>query len=456
MDENLASLLKALNDGWQHAGALLSNPWNLLGIALVIAVYVAVRFSTRGLIAALEKRLAATSPVQQLVPLTQVLPKLVVVAATALILWLLIGGFREVALPSRTYVMSVVASLLTAWVVIRLASSFIRNQLVARLIAIVVWALAALNIVGYLQDSLTFFDRLAVDIGGLHLSVLMVVKAVIAVTLLLWGATAISAALERRLQGAADLTPSMRVLISKLARIMLFILALVLAMRAVGVDLTSVAVFSGAIGLGIGFGLQKIAANYLSGFALLLDRSVSLGALVTIDGYYGEVTRLTSRYLVLKGQDGTEAIIPNERVITSVVINHSYTDRRVRVDVPIQVSYQSDVERALVLMEQAARAHPRVVSEPAPGAILKAFADSGIDLELYAWIDDPEAGKGNLRSDLNRALLKSFSANGIAIPFPQREIRIVGADSDAAPQPHAGGSTIDLRGKQTANPSEGR
>jgi small-conductance mechanosensitive channel len=256
--------------------------------------------------------------------------------------------------------------------------------------------------------------------------------------------------------GAHALDLNLRVVLSKLMKTVLVVVAVLVALPAVGIDVTVLSVFSGAIGVGIGFGLQKIAANYLSGFALLLDRSVSLGALVTIDGYYGEVTRLTSRYLVLKGQDGTEAIIPNERVITSVVINHSYTDRRVRVDVPIQVSYQSDVERALVLMEQAARAHPRVVSEPAPGAILKAFADSGIDLELYAWIDDPEAGKGNLRSDLNRALLKSFSANGIAIPFPQREIRIVGADSDAAPQPHAGGSTIDLRGKQTANPSEGR
>jgi len=262
------------------------------------------------------------------------------------------------------------------------------------------------------------------------------ITAGIVLVLVLW----VSYVIERKLlSSGTGHNLSLRKIAANIIRVVLVFVGLIVALSAVGIDLTALSFLGGAIGVGLGFGLQKIAANYLSGFALLLDRSVSLGALVTIDGYYGEVTRLTSRYLVLKGQDGTEAIIPNEHVITSVVINHSYTDRRVRIDVPIKVSYQSDVERALVLMEEAARAHPRVVSDPAPAAILKAFADSGIDLELYAWIDDPEAGKGNLRSDLNRALLKSFNANGIAIPFPQREIRIVGTESDpdAGPPNHA-------------------
>jgi len=171
--------------------------------------------------------------------------------------------------------------------------------------------------------------------------------------------------------------------------------------------------------------LQKIAANYVSGFVILLDRSISPGALVTIDGRYGEVTKLTARYVVVKSLDGTEAIIPNETVITSVVVNHSYSDRSVRVDVPIQVSYSSDVDRALALMLEAARDHSRVLRNPAPGAVLKSFGDSGIDLELYVWVPDPETGTGNLRSDLYRAMWKSFNANNIAIPFPQREIRVL-------------------------------
>jgi small-conductance mechanosensitive channel len=382
---------------------------------------------------------------------------------SALILVALFRGLLRYLQPEIA-LLNVAIPLLTALLLVGIGM-YILNHLFApssviriweRTIAWAVWIGLALYLTGALTELLSLMDAFAFRVGRQRISLLNVVQGIVSVAVTVVIALWIGKLLEARLMGAHALDLNLRVVLSKLMKTVLVVVAVLVALPAVGIDVTVLSVFSGAIGVGIGFGLQKIAANYLSGFALLLDRSVSLGALVTIDGYYGEVTRLTSRYLVLKGQDGTEAIIPNERVITSVVINHSYTDRRVRVDVPIQVSYQSDVERALVLMEQAARAHPRVVSEPAPGAILKAFADSGIDLELYAWIDDPEAGKGNLRSDLNRALLKSFSANGIAIPFPQREIRIVGADSDAAPQPHAGGSTIDLRGKQTANPSEGR
>jgi small-conductance mechanosensitive channel len=184
-------------------------------------------------------------------------------------------------------------------------------------------------------------------------------------------------------------------------------------------------VFGGALGVGLGLGLQKIAANYVSGFIILLDRSISPGALVTIEGRHGQVTKLTGRYLVVKSGDGTEAIIPNETVITSVVVNHSYSDRRARVDVPMQVSYTSDVERALDIMLEVARGHPRVLHEPAPAALLKTFADSGINLELYVWVADPEAGTGDLRSDLYLVLWKSFNANNIVIPYPQREVRIL-------------------------------
>ena len=224
---------------------------------------------------------------------------------------------------------------------------------------------------------------------------------------------------------ARGVDPNLRVVLSKLTKTLLVIAAIMIALPAVGIDVTVLSVFSGALGVGIGFGLQKIAANYLSGFAILLDRSVSLGALVTIDGHYGEVTKLTARYLVVKGLDGTEALIPNETVTTTVVVNHSYSDRRVRVDVTLQVTYQSDVDRALALMLEAARDHPRVLSDPAPAAVLKGFGDNGIDLALYMWILDPEAGKGNLQSDIYRSLWKSFNASGIQIPYPQREIRIL-------------------------------
>jgi small-conductance mechanosensitive channel len=209
------------------------------------------------------------------------------------------------------------------------------------------------------------------------------------------------------------------------------VLAVLIALPLVGIDLTVLSVFGGAVGVGIGFGLQKIAANYISGFIILLDRSISPGALITIDNRYGAVTRLTGRYIVLRSLDGTEAIIPNETVVSSTVVNHSYSDNVVRVEIPVQISYQSDIEQALQLMQQAAWHHPRVVKKPEPVALVLAFADSGINLELYAWIADPEGGKGNLRSDIYRELWKLFKANGIEIPFPQREVRILPGSAGA-------------------------
>jgi small-conductance mechanosensitive channel len=185
-------------------------------------------------------------------------------------------------------------------------------------------------------------------------------------------------------------------------------------------------VFGGAVGVGLGFGLQKIAANYISGFAILLDRSVKLGDLVTIDNRHGEVTRLTARYVVVRSGDGTEAIIPNESVITSTVLNHSYSDRLARVDLPIQVAYQTDLRLALETLLAIARAMPRVVKSPEPVALVKNFGESGIDLELMVFINDPEAGRANLKSELSLQIFDAFRAQGIEIPFPQREVRIVG------------------------------
>ena len=192
-----------------------------------------------------------------------------------------------------------------------------------------------------------------------------------------------------------------------------------------GIDLTVLSVFGGALGVGIGLGLQKIAANYISGFIILLDRSISPGAL----GHHRQPLRPgdTTHCALHRGpQSGwTEAIIPNETVVSSTVINHTYSNQTVRVAVPIQVSYQSDVELALRLMRECAERHPRVLKEPAAVALLKQFGESGVDLELYVWIGDPENGTGNLRSDLYLDLWKAFRAHAIDIPFPQREVRIL-------------------------------
>jgi small-conductance mechanosensitive channel len=193
----------------------------------------------------------------------------------------------------------------------------------------------------------------------------------------------------------------------------------------IGVDLTVLSVFGGALGVGLGLGLQKIASNYLSGFIILLDRSIRLGDMITADGHYGEVTKITTRYVVVRALTGVEAIIPNDTLVTTTVLNHSYSDRSVRLAVRVQVGYGTDMAAVLALMLDVARRQSRVLKDPEPTAQVLQLAESGIDLELGFWIRDPERGSQNVRSDISIDLLSEFRARGIEIPFPQREVRML-------------------------------
>ena len=299
-----------------------------------------------------------------------------------------------------------------------------------------VWLGVALHIVGLLPAVGRFLEDTAFRIGQQRLSLAMVLTASLTVVLTVLAALWIGRVLEARIMALPHVEINMRFALTKILRSVLVVIAVLIALPIVGIDMTVLSVFGGALGVGIGFGLQKVAANYVSGYTILLDRTVSPGDLVTVDHFYGEVTKLTSRCIIVRGPDGTEAIVPNETVITSTVINHSYSNRRVLMRIPVQISYSSNLETALNLMLEAAYSHPRVLKDPAPTALLNAFADNGINLELLAWIEDPERGKLNLNSDLNLALYKNFSANGIEIPFPQRDIRIVGGlnSVDMAPK----------------------
>jgi small-conductance mechanosensitive channel len=289
-----------------------------------------------------------------------------------------------------------------------------------------VWLGVALHIVGLLPAIGRFLEETAFRIGQQRLSLAMVLTALLTIVLAVMAALWIGRILEARIMALQHVEINLRFALTKILRTILIIVAILIALPIVGIDITVLSVFGGALGVGIGFGLQKVVANYISGFTILLDRTVSPGDLVTVDHFYGEVTKLTSRCIIVRGSDGTEAIVPNETVITSTVINHSYSDRRILIRIPVQISYSSNLETALKLMLEAASSHSRVLKEPAPTALLTAFGDNGINLELMAWIEDPERGKLNLNSDLNLALYKSFSANNIEIPSPQRDVRIVG------------------------------
>jgi len=295
-----------------------------------------------------------------------------------------------------------------------------------RAIAVTVWGLFALDAVGILPDVADWMEQVAISIGTQRLSLAQVVHAALTVLASVLAALWIGGVIERRLLHTRNLDASLRLVLGRVSKALLVSMAVLVALPMVGIDLTTLSVFGGALGVGLGFGLQKIASNYVSGFILLLDRSIRPGNIVKLDQYTGEVTEMTTRYTVLRALNGIEAIVPNEVLINSVVQNQTFTNPKVRHSLQVQIAYSSDVERAMRILETAAREHPRVLTDPAPRAFLESFADSGINLELGFWIADPQEGTLGIRSDVNLAVWREFQAAGVEIPFPQREVRLLG------------------------------
>jgi len=311
-----------------------------------------------------------------------------------------------------------------------------------RAISFAIWGVLILRYVGLLPQIGDELDAIEIPFGKHGVSLLAIGKAALLVVLTVTASLWLSSLVEQRLLKAGGLDSNLRVVMAKTIRALLLVFAVLIALQAVGLDLTLLSVFGGALGVGIGLGLQKLASNYIAGFTILIDRSIRLGDMITVDTRHGVVTRVTSRYVVVRSLDGVEAIVPNETLITTTVLNHSYTSRDVRLGLTVQVAYESDLELALQLLEAAAAAHPRVMKTPnAPKAFVVRFGDSGIELELGVWILDPENGQLNLRSDLNRAIFGSFAKHGVKIPYPQRELRILGGGNlppEAGPAGTAG------------------
>jgi small-conductance mechanosensitive channel len=235
----------------------------------------------------------------------------------------------------------------------------------------------------------------------------------------------VSRLVENKLMRAEHVSINLRVVIIKLIRILFIVLAVLVAMSAVGMDITLLSVFGGALGVGLGLGLQKIASNYVSGFIILLDKSMKIGDVISIENHYGVISDLRSRYLVLRKLDGTEVVIPNETFITSSVINHSFSDNRSRVQLPIQIGYESNLDKAIKILVEAAQKQTRVINDPSPAAYVMTFGENGIDLMLNVWILDPEEGSAELKSNIYREIWKQFQKEDISIPYPQREIRML-------------------------------
>jgi small-conductance mechanosensitive channel len=324
--------------------------------------------------------------------------------------------------------------LLFALAVIRCVVYLLRHAIAAgqgraegeRWVASLVWLGVALHFTGLLPEITEALEQVSMPLGTHRVTLLLALQAVVSVLFTLLFTLWLSALIEDRLMAAESIHMSLRVMLARVFKSLLVLAAVLFSLSLVGIDLTVLSVFGGALGVGLGLGLQRIASNYVSGFIILFDRSIRIGDVVTVDKYSGAVTQINTRYTVLKAGDGTEAILPNELLVNSPVSNLSFTTRENRLAITVSVAYDSDLDAVRALLLETAAAHPRVLQEPAPGVFLRQFGADGIDLELGFWIRDPEQGSLNVRSELNFALWEAFKAAGVRIPYPQREVRILG------------------------------
>ncbi len=338
----------------------------------------------------------------------------------ALSLLLLIGA----AIETSYHLIKIAVSLLAAWVFINLTTGMLRNKALSKFIAIVVWSVAALNILNLIGPVTNVLDGIGLTVGELRISALTVIEGFFLLIILLWLAILISQFVDQQIKKSADITPSVKVLISKLIKISLIIIAVVVAISSVGIDLTAFAVFSGAVGIGIGLGLQKSIANLFSGVLLLMDKSIKPGDLITVGDTYGRVESLNARYASVKRMDGTEHLIPNENLISQEVINWTHTDKLIRPDIVLGVHYQSDIRKAMELCIQSAIEAKRVLDSPEPECLLIGFGDNSVDLKLRFWIKDPENGLLNVKSEILLGIWDRFREHDIEIPYPQRDLHI--------------------------------
>ncbi len=324
------------------------------------------------------------------------------------------------------YLLQTVLMLLLAWVFARFTTSFVHDVFLSRLLAVTIWTIAALHIVGLLRPTEAALDQIGVRFGELRLSLLDLIWGFGVLMALLWIANSMSSHLENRINQRTDLEPTLKVLFNKLLRVFLIGFAILLGVSALGIDISAFTVLGGAIGLGLGFGLQKVISNLVCGVILLMDRSIKPGDVIAVQGgkMYGTVKHMSARFVAIRTPGGQEHLIPNEQIITNTVENWSYSDRDICISIPIRISLDSDVRQAMKLMIAAAKNTRRVLLDPKPFVMVQSIGECAFELELLVWINDPENGMGGLKSDIYLATWDAFTKEGIRIPVPQHEVNL--------------------------------
>ena len=337
-----------------------------------------------------------------------------------------------------TSILHIAISLINALIAIRLGIYFIRYLIKPRpwiralenTIASLVWVIVALYLFGLLSPIRETLIQVQFSFGDNNFSLFLVLQVIFGSALAVLFAVTLGQFIENRLMKVDQLDMNARVMLNKILKITLYVIAVVVALSSIGLDLTFLSVFGGAFGVGLAFGMQKIASNYVCGFIILLDKSIHIGDILMVGEHYGAVTLIRSRYTVLRKLDGIEVIIPNETLISENIINHTLTDRKSRISIDVQISYKSSVDKAFEIMLNSAKNESRVLNDPEPSVFLMKFADSGIDLMLSFYIVDPEEGSWGLKSDIYREIWNEFQKHGIEIPYPYRTVEIINSDKE--------------------------
>ncbi|TYC67777.1 mechanosensitive ion channel [Stappia sp. BW2] len=419
---DLQSFIAELHSWGMLALSYLTAPWFAYQLAIIAVLFGLAKLLSLRVEPRLEARAREIKGHPGLLRVVVALLRRTEWVLFSLFLFIALTVMRAVTWPSRSHFIAIALSLSLAWLFVAVLSRVIRNRLVARTLSWLAWIYVALVILGFDDEAGNFLDSMALPLGEMRLSLLLILKAVLLLIATIWVAVIIGRYFDEQVQKSDELTPSIRVLIGKIAKFGLILVAGTIALSSVGIDLSAFTVFTGAVGLGLGFGLQKVISNFISGIIILLDKSIKPGDTISLEGTFGWIRELRARFVSVVTRDGREYLIPNEDFITNKVVNWSFSDKLVRLDVDFGVSYDADPHLVSKLAIEATMSVDRVERTRQPVCWLTGFGDSSLDFVLRFWIHDPQQGLTNVRGKVLLALWDTFKENNVNIPYPHREI----------------------------------
>ncbi len=432
LSDTVQSLAQTLLDHAETFTNSLLRPWNAYQVVIALAIFVLAQILAKLLAQRLNDWLRTREgwPKWRMRFAVMIRRRMRLILFV-LMIWPIVWIMRELTWPSRSYLLGIMAQLALAWLVITIFTRLIGNAFLRVILRYAGWTWVTLSILGLTEETQQALQSAAIEIGEMRVSLWMVLQAAAVIAVLMFAARFVSVASAARIRQNEDISPSMRVLVVKFLQILLYGSALFIGLKATGVDLTGLAVLSGAIGVGLGFGLQKVVSNLVSGVIILLDKSIKPGDVISLGDTFGWINSLGARYVSITTRDGKEYLIPNEDLITGQVVNWSHSNDFVRLDIYFGTAYGDDPHLVRRIAKEAAASVDRVLASTPPVCHIVGFGDSSVDYILRFWIRDPTGGLTNIRGNVYLALWDAFQENGISIPFPQREVKLMEGSSRA-------------------------